>query len=207
LSLYVIFCKKSPIIDGSFAETDLQLKASYASSPPSIYILIAYNFMDAIRMGIGLGCQNGSEDTSYSFQPSICQPTNLPFLISIVGLNPKNMLQCVEVCCSVLQCCNRTAFSDRPPILISVVGVNPKNILQCVAVCCSVLQCVAVCCSVLQCCNRTAFSDRPPIVISIVGLNPKNMLQCVAVCCSVLKCVAVCCSVAIGLHSQTDLLL
>jgi len=40
-------------------------------------------------------------------------------------------LQCVAVCCSVLQrvaeCC---------------------SVLQCVAVCCSVLQCVAVCCSV-----------------------------------------------------------
>jgi len=38
------------------------------------------------------------------------------------------VLQCVVVCCSVLQC------------------------VQCgTAVCCSVLQCVAVCCSVLQC--------------------------------------------------------
>ena len=39
-----------------------------------------------------------------------------------------SVLQCVAVCCSVLQC-----------------------VLQRVAVCCSVLQCVAVCCSVLQC--------------------------------------------------------
>ena len=43
-------------------------------------------------------------------------------------------VQCVAVCCSVLQrvvvCC---------------------SVLQCVAVCCSVLQRVVVCCSVLQC--------------------------------------------------------
>ena len=39
------------------------------------------------------------------------------------------MLQCVAVCCSVMQC-------DAEP------GQQPY---------CSVLQCVAVCCSVLQC--------------------------------------------------------
>jgi len=48
-------------------------------------------------------------------------------------------LQCVAVCCSVLQC---------------VAGVSVccqrcfVRIMQYVAVCCSVLQCVAVCCSV-----------------------------------------------------------
>ena len=44
------------------------------------------------------------------------------------------MLQCVAVCCSVLQ---------RVAVCCSV--------LQCVAVCCSMLQCVAARCSVLQC--------------------------------------------------------
>ena len=44
----------------------------------------------------------------------------------------RSVLQCVAVCCSVLQ---------RVDILKS----------QCIAVCCSVLQCVAVCYSVLQC--------------------------------------------------------
>jgi len=54
-----------------------------------------------------------------------------------------DILPCVAVCCSVLQC-------------FAVFG----SVLQCVAVCCSVLQrtvlcchalqCVAVCCSVLQ---------------------------------------------------------
>jgi len=46
------------------------------------------------------------------------------------------VLQCVAVCCSVLQC--------AVPAFCSV--------LQCVAVCCSVLQCaVPAFCSVLQC--------------------------------------------------------
>jgi len=48
------------------------------------------------------------------------------------------VMQCVAVCCSVLQCA------------LQCVAVC-CNVLQCVAVCCSVLQCVAVCCSVRQC--------------------------------------------------------
>ena len=56
-----------------------------------------------------------------------------------------SVLQCVAVCCSVLQCgCNETGCSSLGH------GLNSMYRLQCVAVCCSVLQCVAVCCSVLQ---------------------------------------------------------
>jgi len=55
-----------------------------------------------------------------------------------------NVLQCVAMCCSVLQW--------YEGIMIGVVnGSDPRPVLQCVAVCCSVLQCVAVCCNVLQC--------------------------------------------------------
>jgi len=39
------FPHKSPIIIGSFAERDLQLKASYTSSPPCIWILFIYSHM------------------------------------------------------------------------------------------------------------------------------------------------------------------
>jgi len=34
------FLQKSPIISGSFAKNDLQLKASYGSSPPSAHSLV-----------------------------------------------------------------------------------------------------------------------------------------------------------------------
>ena len=55
-----------------------------------------------------------------------------------------SMLQYVAVCCSVLQC-----VAVRCSVLQCVAMCC--SVLQCVAVCCSVLQCVAVCCSVLQC--------------------------------------------------------
>jgi len=65
-------------------------------------------------------------------------------------------LQCVAVCCSVLQrvaaCCS----------VLQCVAVC-CSVLQRVAACCSVLQCVAVCCSVLQC---ITFSDLNECVMS-----------------------------------------
>ena len=87
------------------------------------------------------------------------------------------MLQCVAVCCSVLQSAAvrplpfsvaRRPFVSYPPRHLShppqrCVAVCGCRVLQCAAVCCSVLQCAAACCSVLQ-------RD--------------------AVCCSVLQCVA-----------------
>jgi len=62
------------------------------------------------------------------------------------------VLQCVAVCCSVLQCADSVFVS----LAFSVSLVHQRvavccSVLQCVAVCCSVLQCVAVCCSELQC--------------------------------------------------------
>jgi len=96
------------------------------------------------------------------------------------------MLQCVAVCCSVLQCASLLIFLHtlfhislcyyRPPT--TSPSITRTSLWQCVAVCCCVLQCVVVCCSVLQC-------------VAVCC----SVLQCVAVCHSVLQCVAVCCSV------------
>ena len=64
------------------------------------------------------------------------------------------MLQCVAVCCSVLQCVAVEAGSeggrDTRGVCVRLVSICCK-VLQSVAVCCSVLQCVAVCCSGLEC--------------------------------------------------------
>jgi len=56
------------------------------------------------------------------------------------------VLQCVAVCCSVLQ---RVAVQCDFEIILQhgAVTVEVCAVLQCVAVCCSVLWCVAVCCS------------------------------------------------------------
>jgi len=97
------------------------------------------------------------------------------------------MLQCVAVCCSVLQC-----------ILSLKADVQTYNdvakIFRCVAVCCSVLQRVAVCCSVLQCvavcCSACCLSK---LMFRVIITVPRfsGVLQRVVVCCSVLQCFAV----------------
>ena len=63
------------------------------------------------------------------------------------------MLQCVAVCCSVLQ--SIAMFYDSVcgvPLFTASVGrrVSARQVVYMTA-CCSVLQCVAVCCSVLHC--------------------------------------------------------
>jgi len=72
------------------------------------------------------------------------------------------VLQCVAVCCSVLQCVH---------IRLDDVRRQTKTVRKvlCVALRCSMLQCVAVCCSA---------------VFSVV--------QCVAVWCCVLQCMGKC---------------
>jgi len=90
------------------------------------------------------------------------------------------VLQCVAVCCSVLQC--------------DAVRCMCHSKLQCVAVCCSMLQWVAVCYSVLL--QYVAMSYvRCVLLQSNAGCIAIHMLQCVTVCYSVLQCVTVCCSV------------
>jgi len=85
-------------------------------------------------------------------------------------------LQCVAVCCSVLQ---------------RVVACY--NVLQRVAACCSVLQRVAACHNVLQ---RVAvcWSETSNLIPVFNDAVPK--LQCVAACCIVLQRVSACASVS-----------
>jgi len=61
------------------------------------------------------------------------------------------VLQCVAVCCSVLQRVERVLHSLILWMCIDLYAVC-CSVLQCVAVCCSVLQCVAACCKVLSVC-------------------------------------------------------
>ena len=76
-------------------------------------------------------------------------------------------MQCVALCCTVLQCTH-----ELKELEICV--------LQCVAVCCSVLQYVAV---------HTQTQGARDLCVAVCC----SVSQCVAVCCSELQCAAVCC--------------
>jgi len=121
------------------------------------------------------------------------------------------MLQCVALCCSVLQCVAADVCESHPVHApVTLLSVTPHviattGVLQCVAVCCSVLQCVAVCCSMLQyaaqrvavCCSvlqRDVVST--PLSVTFRILAARSALQCVAMLCSVLQLVEMCCSIA-----------
>ena len=109
-----------------------------------------------------------------------------------------SVLQCVVVCCSVLQCRNDGTHVHMSKVSMFWVYVC-TSVLQCVVlVCCSVLQCVAVCCSVLQCVavQESWHTHTHEQGEHVIGYVCCSVLQCVAVCCSiVLRCIAVCCSV------------
>jgi len=94
----------------------------------------------------------------------------------LVCCNVCIMLQCVAVCCSVLQCDHCVGSRLLPSCCV------PGG-LQCVAVCCcSVLQCVAV-----------LDHDFGQIIAFLVCCSVCIMLQYVGMRCFVLQCIGVCC--------------
>ena len=103
------------------------------------------------------------------------------------------MLQCVAVCCSVLQCCCSVSLSFA---VLTGVSQDQHCALQCV---CSVLQCVAVSGCVFLCvgvCRCVLQCERVSFKTSIVRCSVFAACQSVfAACCSVLLGVAACCSV------------
>jgi len=106
------------------------------------------------------------------------------------------LLQCVAVCCSVLQCV--AVLSLRVTEGLNILSWPLPSqaaalFAERVTVCCSVLQCIAERCSVAVCCSAkraTVSTASGPFCRACC-----SVLQCVAVCCSVLQCVAVYCSV------------
>ena len=111
------------------------------------------------------------------------------------------VVQCVSVCCSVLQIVRRVCVRF---VFLHYLFVFLHYLFACCNVCaairCSVLQCVAVCCSVLQCiADRQEDLRRVRILAFFLCVLQESVLQ---VCCSVLQvfcsvlyCVAVCYSV------------
>ena len=121
-----------------------------------------------------------------------------------------NVVQCVAVCCSVLQHMN-TSHVARLLEAVTYVqcGAVRCSALPCVAMCCRVSQCVAVCRSVSQCVavcrsvlrHMDTGGKIPGVVCCIEFAYVTRLLeaiphvQCVAVCCSVLQSIGTCCSV------------
>jgi len=108
------------------------------------------------------------------------------------------VLQCVAVCCSVLQC-----------VAVHEVMQHRHHNAYCIEchthwthICCSVLQCVVVCCSVLQCVAvRHIVLQCAAVCCSTVLKVTRVEITYVAVChicCSVLQCVAVCYSTVLN---------
>ena len=67
-------------------------------------------------------------------------------VLQVMSIVRCSVLQCVVVCCSVLQNLQCVAH-----VLEAWAVSHAFSVLQCVALCCSVLQCVSVRCSVLKC--------------------------------------------------------
>ena len=96
------------------------------------------------------------------------------------------MLQCVAVCCSVLQyvIVFLPFFAVRGLVSSAKGFTLCCSVLQCGAACCSVLQCVAVCCGVLWLLLFPTFAGFA--WLDLFGGRCCSLLQCVVVCCSVL---------------------
>jgi len=91
------------------------------------------------------------------------------------------MLQCVAVCCSVLQCVARKTRCKQ------TVLFGYCSVVQWIAGCWCSLQCVAVCLAHYYCRWIVLFLES-----GFCRFNANK--HCVAVCCSVLQYTAMCCS-------------
>ena len=70
----------------------------------------------------------------------MCEHTQGHDVVEVLKSQPTAQLQCVAVCCSVLQC---TYDHITGPNVVDLLKSQVAAQLQCAAVCCSVLQSVA----------------------------------------------------------------
>jgi len=87
--------------------------------------------------------------------------STLQFMVDVeMGTARVCALQCVAVCCSVLQCV--AVHRILKGVCVAVCCI----VLQCVAMCCIVLQSVALCCIVFLTPNRPRSTRKSPEIYS-----------------------------------------
>jgi len=116
------------------------------------------------------------------------------------------VLQCVAVCCSVLQCAFfLLLLAKKSQFQVLQRAAVCCSVLQCATVCCSVLQCVAACCSVLQ--HVAVLLNAVCILLSANGKKVSIPgVEHDAVCCSALLCVTVRCSALLRVTARCSVL-
>jgi len=91
-----------------------------------------------------------------------------------------SVLQCVAVCCNVLQCEEERDVVVEMYGVVYLCGVGCCSVLQSAVVCCSVLQSAVVCCSVMQCVAVCcSYLEERYLVVEMYGV----IHLCVAVYC------------------------
>jgi len=113
------------------------------------------------------------------------------------------VLQCVAVCCRVLQGdAGWCSVMQRDAVCLSVLHYVALccAVLHCAALCCTVLRCFALCCTVLHC-VALCYTVLQCVAVwesSLTDVAVSHTCQ-LHTWCSVLQCVWVCCTV---LHSE-----